>query len=219
MSDKKQTNSIVSQYLSNSKWHSCEEFLYAIEDKIRKIEYHRKQEEEQGGFIYYKPHPKEPKIIESSERLFNCATEIEAMIQVTNSLFDVLLQIVNRLLLTNPLDEENVKFKDLKNNLQNQSLCTKLTTLLNSDEFQYIRDFCNYIKHRKLIYNKSQINVNFKDKNGNLAKDLKPTYWSFQGFQGKNSTHQEKKSADIKAYADKVVNEILKLLNDLNTIL
>ncbi len=96
------------------------------------------------------------------EYLQRAAFEVEALIETLNSLFDILLQLIN-VVLSLGLSEGEVSLKAIIKKLDNdttmQSFCNKID-LHNSQcdkNFAYIRSISNIIKHRKIFSMKGTI--------------------------------------------------------------
>lgn len=83
------------------------------------------------------------------------AAETEATVEVINAEADIIAQVINKIILRNPLPEEEVSFWKVLKRLKRQNpipnVATAIETFINSSEFAYIRAFCNTIKHRNLI--------------------------------------------------------------------
>lgn len=75
--------------------------------------------------------------------------------QAINAEADIIGQVVNKIMLRNPLPETDVHYFTVLSMLRNQSpihnLVIAMEEFIASNEFKYIRAFCNTSKHRNLI--------------------------------------------------------------------
>lgn len=83
------------------------------------------------------------------------AAETEALILALRACCDVLAQVLNRVVLKEPMSERKVDVHKVKDRLGKESkdhpIYSKLEDLTTNDKFVYISDFCNRIKHRSFI--------------------------------------------------------------------
>ncbi|MEW6536736.1 MAG: hypothetical protein AB1454_14095 [Candidatus Auribacterota bacterium] len=206
----------------NCKWSKCIDYLNTLEDKINRANYYETRvkylwdklfnksplfKDATSGFKKISVLSQNQKKPEIKHTFFCIASEIESMIHNINSLFDILLHIFNYLFLPKPVEEEALDFENLKEKLDSQKT-TLLKSLKQSTEFKYIRDFCNTSKHQQVHYHYFQENINFHP-------PYKPSSLTFNKFR----SHPAKTDCEIIDDKNKVVNEILKLLNGLNIIL
>jgi hypothetical protein len=96
---------------------------------------------------------------------------MEAALQNIHSILDVLNQIINLLLLDSELTGKDVTYNKVETGLNNRNINNvkdALKNLYKCQEFTYIADFVNTIKHRHLIDTdyRLEIGVNTKDTMG-----------------------------------------------------
>ncbi len=86
---------------------------------------------------------------------YTSAAETEATVHAINAEADIIAQVINKVMLRNPVPETNVAYSDILRRLRNQSptcsVATAMEEFIDSDEFKYIRAFCNTSKHRNLV--------------------------------------------------------------------
>jgi hypothetical protein len=141
-----------------------------------------KEEAQKTWTSLLKFHNPEDKLIVDS--LFSYDANLVACIQSLHSMGDILDQIVNVLVLKEPLPEEKVNNKTISEKLGKLStnpyikrIYDSRKKLRDSNEFIYINAFCNMIKHRRLI--------NIKAKSEDiLSQEMKPTVDSFEFKHG-----------------------------------
>ena len=89
------------------------------------------------------------------EAYYTSAAETEATVQAINAEADIIAQVINKIMLRNPLPEANVDYFTVLSRLRNQgpihNVITAMEEFIGSNEFKYIRAFCNTSKHRNLI--------------------------------------------------------------------
>ncbi len=131
--------------------------------------------------------------------IWKASGEASCCIHITRTMVDVILQIINKTILEEEILEHNVTFSNVKHKLKNESaskILKKLKILEESEEFNYIRNLDNKLKHQNLVptdYVQTNLN-NIK----NLKKGLK-----IQSFE---MTYDKK---DSKKFPEKWIDEIL----------
>jgi hypothetical protein len=148
-------------------------------------------------------------------------TETESCAHNINSMVDVMGQIINLTLFKKFIKEEFLpegkvtifNIKDKINKLPNdyKKIEKEILSLINSDEFIYIRDFVNTIKHRNLVMDDWFIYADTKS----LKKGIK-----FLAFKYDKRTHCEKDTSYITDLCrNKIVNHINKIGLEINNYL
>jgi len=86
---------------------------------------------------------------------FASTAETEAAAQALHSMADILAQIVNKAVLKTPLSEAQVSLGKVCEELKRRNcapiIVSKIESLQNSKEFEYLNAFVNTIKHRHLL--------------------------------------------------------------------
>lgn len=86
---------------------------------------------------------------------FSYEAYVEACVQSLHAMGDILGQIINIVILQNNFSEKNISLintkKYMMKNGKAPDVLMKIERLLESKELCYIEDFCNTIKHRRLI--------------------------------------------------------------------
>jgi len=111
--------------------------------------------------------------------VWKASGEAACCIHITRTLVDVLLQIINKTILEEEILEHKVTLSNVKNKLKDKSalkIIEKLKILEESEEFNYIRNLDNKLKHQNLVKT-DYVQTNLINKN-NTRKGLK-----FQSFK------------------------------------
>ena len=98
----------------------------------------------------------------------NSEMYMEAALQNIHSILDVLNQIINLLLLDSELTSKNVTYNNVKKGLSDRNINNikeALKNLYECQEFTYIADFVNTIKHRHLIDTDYKLEIGLYTKN------------------------------------------------------
>ena len=107
---------------------------------------------------------------EWNETQFNSESYIEAALQASHSLADIIAQIINVAILGSHFtDKADVDIKKVYRELNCRGVVTDITravqVLLDSPEYRYINGFVNTIKHRNLIYTDFHIEFGVRARN------------------------------------------------------
>lgn len=94
--------------------------------------------------------PKE-KLAEVFETKLIIQANSQACIHTARSIYDLFAQLVNGLLLSEPLPLGMCDFFKIKDKLENSKLKDYLSELSATEEFLYVNAFVNTIKHRNLV--------------------------------------------------------------------
>jgi hypothetical protein len=138
---------------------------------------------------------------------FSYEAYVEACVQSLHSMGDILGQIINIVILENILCEETLYLNRVADYMEQNGIASdilnELKKLINSNEFCYIKAFCNTIKHRRLI--KSQFRNDY-DKN----------YYKlglvFDEFNYKVKTYPQTWGDDIiDKYREEIINLVIEV--------
>jgi len=163
-----------------------EEFLSSIGQKIERANYHAQKAKE-----VWKDFFKPSKVIIPSPQ-FDSATnisvaEIEALVNILNSMADILAQVINATLLelVNQSVPEDMVFAykildKLSKFPQYQDVTKTFSLFLNSKEFKYINAFCNTMKHRKLLDIDYHLHIDYREK-GKIQEGLRFKEFTYKG--------------------------------------
>ena len=129
-----------------------------------------------------------------------CAEEVICIIQIQQSILDILSQIINLVFLKPPLKEKEVSFnkilcKKIEKRWQDKELFKKSRELKNSQEFKYISAFSNVVKHHKLIKE-------------HLRIDPYKSGLRFEGFEYKGEKYP-------KRFFEEIIESYIPSINDL----
>lgn len=112
-----------------------------------------------------------------------------ALLHTTRSLYDILAQLINSLILEDRFSLERCDIKKVRNALENGEIKQLLGDLIDSTEFKYIEGFVNSVKHRQLIQQmttldieQNKVGVRFSSfhykKEKNKEEENFPSFWS-----------------------------------------
>jgi hypothetical protein len=133
--------------------------------------------------------------------VWKASGEAACCIHITRTLVDVLLQIINKTILEEEILEHKVTLSNVKNKLKDKSalkIIEKLKILEESEEFNYIRNLDNKLKHQNLVKT-DYVQTNLINKN-NTRKGLK-----FQSFKINYGPE------DFKEFQEKWIDTILNI--------
>ncbi len=147
---------------------------------------------------------------------FESESYIEAALQASHSLADIIAQIVNIAVLGGHFIEAEVSFMRVHQQLINQGVAENVVNsfqqFLNSQEYQYINGFVNTIKHRNLIYTDFQIEFGVGTRNEQGMR--------FKSFTYNNVQFTIKWASDIvEKMIPQVDNGIIDIGNAINDYL
>lgn len=129
-----------------------------------------------------------------------CAEEVICIIQIQQSILDILSQIINQAFLKPSLKEEEASFnkilcKKIERRWRDKELFEKSRELKNSQEFKYISAFSNVVKHRKIIKE-------------HLRIKLYKSGLRFEGFEYKGEEY-------YKMFFEDIIRSYIPFINDL----
>lgn len=182
-----QLRSFCKKKILNFDENRLDRYWEALSWKVSKAEYH----------IYnYKnilkeceSYKKSKSVLRGSDRelkkyLYSALMEVESVIETLNSLFDILAQIINLIVLDSAFSEHEVNFskvvqkiKDSEVKRRKKSLIFKQIAKFDfidygfSNAFEYVHDFCNMIKHRSLIPASNSLLIDFTNR-GKLTQGI-----------------------------------------------
>lgn len=163
-----------------------EEFLSSIGQKMERANYHAQKAKEAWEEFF------KASIVTIPSPQFDVATnvsvaETEALVNILNSMADILAQVINMTLLelvNQSMPEDEVfayKVLDkLSKFIQYKDVTNALALFLNSGEFKYINAFCNTMKHRKLLDIGYHLHINYREK-GKIQEGLRFKEFSYKG--------------------------------------
>lgn len=163
-----------------------EEFLSSIGQKIDRANYHAQKAKEVWKDFF------KPSIVSIPSPEFDSTTnvsvaETEALVNVLNSIADILAQVINITLLelvNQSIPEDEVFAYKVLDKLskfpQYQNVTKVFSSFLNSSEFKYINAFCNTMKHRKLLDIDYHLHINYREK-GKVQEGLRFKEFNYKG--------------------------------------
>jgi len=148
-------------------------------------------------------------VLEPPEGLYEKKLAIQAHIQsaIHNSraLYDLISQLINKLLLSNPIEIYDCTISNLIKKMNHSDLKNTIENALESDSYKYINAFVNVIKHRNLVAFNSQFKL-VENKAGII----------FHTFKYSQKTYPELWATDALEKSLNVKNEIITIGEKLN---
>jgi len=163
-----------------------EEFLSSIGQKMDRANYHAQKAKEAWEEFF------KASIVTIPSPQFDVATnvsvaETEALVNVLNSMADILAQVINMTLLelvNQSMPEDEVFAYKVLDKLskfpQYQNVTRIFSLFLNSGEFKYMNAFCNTMKHRKLLDIDYHLHINYREK-GKVQEGLRFKEFNYKG--------------------------------------
>lgn len=191
----------------------------ALEWKRWRVEYHAEKSQEVWGELDQLGKEKggiEVGGQEWNETRFASTAETEAAAQVLHSMADILAQIVNKAVLKTPLSEAQVSLgrvcKELKRRNCAPIVVSKIESLQNSKEFEYLNAFVNTMKHRHLL------DTNYRAEFGNGTRNEEGI--RFKAFKYRGRSYSTVWGRDIlDGYKKRIANLICAVGNAVNDYL
>lgn len=138
-------------------------------------------------------------------------SNIIACAQSTHSVSDILSHVIVHALKIDSIDVNRASIGEVKKWLPNGVLREKITELLNSQEYIYLKDFVNTTKHISLVF--SSYDVDLKP-NSDKSHGIK-----FKAFEYRNRRHEGKWAEDFVKELRKLSMEYVRIGKALNCAL
>lgn len=198
---------------SGSNLADAEPYFETLHNKFKKAAFHAERANMAFRNLFAKRNEIKDDDPEWVEAELEVEAETEACVQVLNSMPDVVSQIINCLVLNNALAIGEVSINKvlqlLTKDAKAKGLCISIQQMLGSKTFIYIRDFCNTIKHRRLIDKEYFFHADFQ--NG-VTEGIR-----YLEFQYGNNTHPALMSKDIcEYYREQMRQFIIEIGNEIN---
>ncbi len=136
--------------------------------------------------------------------IWKASGEAASCIHITRTMVDVILQLINKTILEEEILEHKVTFSNVKHKLKDKSaskIIENLKILEESEEFNYIRNLDNKLKHQNLVPT-DYVQTNLNDIK-NLRKGLK-----FQSFEMTYNNRDSKKFPEV--WIDEILDQFRK---------
>ncbi|HCE3288647.1 hypothetical protein [Vibrio parahaemolyticus] len=101
-------------------------------------------------------------VLSSNDELYfdqlSLQAHIQAAIHNVRSVYDLLAQLINKLLLSDPLKIHECDINKLINRLGDSPVKDAIIAAINTESYAYINSFVNVIKHRNLVVLNPEVN-------------------------------------------------------------
>jgi hypothetical protein len=188
-------------------------FTESIQSVFRTIDIYEYHKEEAYSLIL-EIEPKSNRdglmfVLEPPEGLYEKKLAIQAHIQSAihnaRALYDLISQLINELLLPNPIEIYKCTINDLIKKMNHSDLKSTIENAIKSESYKYVNAFVNVIKHRNLVAFNSQFKL-VENKAGIL----------FHTFKYRKETYPELWATDALEKSLNVKNEIITIGEKLN---
>lgn len=131
---------------------------------------------------------------------------LHAALQNVRSMYDILAQLLNALLVYEPIPAHSCDICRVCKSLPNGNVKTELEKILASFAYQYVNSFVNTIKHRNLVQFNRQLDL----LEGRASIRIKP--FSYSG-----NFYEQKWAMDVLKYGLDVKNQLIEIGRLLNS--
>ncbi|MBD1559851.1 hypothetical protein HC752_23260 [Vibrio sp. S9_S30] len=180
----------------SQKGFDVKNFTESIQSVFRTIDIYEYHKEEAYSLIL-KIEPKSNRdgfmfVLEPSEEVYEQKLAIQAHIQSAihnaRALYDLISQLINKLLLPKPIEIYDCTINNLIKKMEHSELKSTIENAIESESYKYINAFVNVIKHRNLVAFNSQFKL-IENKAGILfhsfkySKEIYPELWATDALE------------------------------------
>lgn len=144
--------------------------------------------------------------IDVENEVISAQAHLHAALQNVRSMYDILAQLLNALLVREPIPIHLCDICKVCKSLPNGNVKTELEKILASFEYQYVNSFVNTIKHRNLV----QFNRELDLHESRASIRIKP--FSYSGY-----FYDQKWAIDVLKYGLDVKNQLIEIGQLLNS--
>ncbi|MCS0272965.1 hypothetical protein, partial [Vibrio alginolyticus] len=143
---------------------------------------------------------------ELESEVISAQAHLHAVLQNVRSMYDILAQLLNALLVHEPIAVHLCDICRVCEALPDGNVRTELEKILASFEYQYVNSFVNTIKHRNLVQFNRQLDL----REGRTSIRIKP--FSYSG-----NFYEQKWAIDVLKYGLDVKNQLIEVGRLLNS--
>ncbi|EGR2205828.1 hypothetical protein K6675_004676 [Vibrio parahaemolyticus] len=125
---------------------------------------------------------------------------VQAAIHNARSVYDLLAQLINQVLLNSTLEVHSCDIKKVLSQLENSPVKDAINQAVGSESYSYVNSFVNVIKHRNLVVLKSE--ANFEELKAGIR---------FSSFKYRKTSYPSLWATDVLQRSIDVRNEIVDI--------